>query len=136
MVYFSMSYILFLNAINSIPLFLMYMISKSLNYSLLISTFILSHSVDLYFQRFITKSIHLVVLLIILITMTSYMYEKYRYITFSEIVVIFTTMMIGLYFLLKIIKRGNNYVLNNGYIIFTGISFLYFSSLPGIVDSI
>ncbi len=136
MVNFSISRILLINTLYSIPLFLIYQLSKNIAYTLLITTFILTYSIELYFQKFITKLIHLIVLFLISIYMISFMYEKMKLIDYSEYIIISITMIIGLYYLASILKMDNNYTFNKGYLIFTGISFLYFSSLPGLSDII
>ena len=126
MVNFSISRILLINTLYSIPLFLIYQLSKNIAYTLLITTFILTYSIELYFQKFITKLIHLIVLFLISIYMISFMYEKMKLIDYSEYIIISITMIIGLYYLASILKMDNNYTFNKGYLIFTGISFLYF----------
>ena len=68
--------------------------------------------------------------------MISFIYEKRNVIEIYEYIVIFSTMMIGLYYMASILKMDNNYIFNRGYLIFTGVSFLYFSSLPGLSDII
>ncbi len=118
------------------PLFLIYQLSKNTAYTLLITTFLLTYSIELYLQKFITKFIHLIVLLLILIYMISFMYEKMKLIDYYEYIIITITMIIGLYYLISILNMDNNYTFNKGYLIFTGISFLYFSSLPGLSDII
>ena len=136
MVDFSLTRILFINGLYSLPLFLIYKLSKNISYTLLVLMFILTYSIELYFRRFITKLIHLIVLFLILLYMISFMYEKRNVIEIYEYIVIFSTMIIGLYYIASILKMDNNYIFNRGYLIFTGISFLYFSSLPGLSDII
>jgi hypothetical protein len=136
MVDFSLSHILFINGIYSLPLFLMYKLSKNISYTILVLIFILTYSIELYFRRFITKFVHLIVLFLILLYMISFMYEKRNVIEIYEYIIIFSTMMIGLYYMASILKMDNNYIFNRGYLIFTGVSFLYFSSLPGLSDII
>ena len=136
MVDFSLSRILFINGIYSLPLFLIYKLSKNISYTILVLIFILTYSIELYFRRFITKFVHLIVLFLILLYMISFMYEKRNVIEIYEYIIIFSTMMIGLYYMASILKMDNNYIFNRGYLIFTGISFLYFSSLPGLSDII
>lgn len=136
MVDFSLSRILFINGLYSLPLFLIYKLSKNISYTLLVLMFILTYSIELYFRRFVTKVFHLIVLFLILLYMISFMYEKRNVIEVYEYIVIFSTMMIGLYYMASILKMDNNYIFNRGYLIFTGVSFLYFSSLPGLSDII
>lgn len=136
MVDFSLSRILFINGIYSLPLFLMYKLSKNISYTILVLIFILTYSIELYFRRFITKFVHLIVLFLILLYMISFIYEKRNVIEIYEYIIIFSTMMIGLYYMASILKMDNNYIFNRGYLIFTGVSFLYFSSLPGLSDII
>ena len=64
----------------------------------------------------------------------SYMYKKSKVIDITEYIIIFITMSIGLYYLFSILRMDNNYTFNKGYLIFTGIGFLYFSSLPGLTN--
>ena len=64
------------------------------------------------------------------------MYEKRNVIELYEYIIISFMMMIGLYYMASILKMDINFVFNRGYLIFTGISFLYFSSLPGLSDII
>ena len=135
MVDFSLSRILFINGLYSLPLFLIYKLSKNISYTLLVLMFILTYSIELYFRRFVTKFLHLIVLFLILLYMISFIYEKRNVIEIYEYV-IFSTMMIGLYYMASILKMDNNYIFNRGYLIFTGVSFLYFSSLPGLSDII
>ena len=134
MVDFSITRILFINALYSLPIFLMYRLSNSISYILLMSMFLITYSLDLYFNKFITKFIHLIVLFLILIFMISFMYKKSKIIDITEYIIIFITMSIGLYYLVSILRMDNNYTFNKGYLIFTGISFLYFSSLPGLAN--
>lgn len=134
MVDFSITRILFINALYSLPIFLMYRLSNSISYILLMSMFLITYSLDLYFSKFITKFIHLIVLFLILIFMISFMYKKSKIIDITEYIIIFITMSIGLYYLVSILRMDNNYTFNKGYLIFTGISFLYFSSLPGLAN--
>lgn len=136
MVEFSISRIMFLNTLYSIALFLIYKLSKNISYTLLVLTFIITYSIELYFRKFITKLIHLIVLFLILIYMLSFMYEKSNVIEIYEYIIIFLTMIIGLYYIASILKMDNNLEFNRGYLIFTGVSFLYFSSLPGLSDII
>lgn len=136
MVDFSLSRILFINGVYSLPLFLIYKLSKNVSYTLLVLMFILTYSIELYFRRFVTKFLHLIVLFLILLYMISFMYEKRNVIEIYEYIVIFSTMMVGLYYMASILKMDNNYTFNKGYLIFTGVSFLYFSSLPGLSDII
>ena len=136
MVDFSISRIMFLNTLYSMALFLIYKLSKNISYTLLVLTFILTYSVELYFRRTVTKIIHLIVLLLILIYMLSFMYEKSNVIEIYEYIIIFLTMLIGIYYMASILKMDNNFEFNRGYLIFTGVSFLYFSSLPGLSDII
>jgi hypothetical protein len=136
MVDFSLSRILFINGLYSLPLFLIYKLSKNISYTILVLMFILTYSVELYFRRFVTKFLHLIVLFLILLYMISFMYEKRNVIEIYEYIVIFSTMIIGLYYMASILKMDNNYTFNRGYLIFTGVSFLYFSSLPGLSDII
>lgn len=136
MVDFSLSRILFINGLYSLPIFLIYKLSKNISYTLLVFMFILTYSIELYFRRFVTKFLHLIVLFLILLYMISFMYEKRNVIEIYEYIVIFSTMMIGLYYMASILKMDNNYTFNKGYLIFTGVSFLYFSSLPGLSDII
>lgn len=136
MVDFSISEILFINGLYSLPLFLIYKISQNIPYILLVISFILSYSFDLYFRKFITKLIHIIVLCLILIFMISYMYKNSNIIEIYEYLIISFFMLIGLYYFVSILKMDNNYTLNKGYLIFTGISFLYFSSLPGLSNII
>ena len=136
MVDFSLSRILFINGLYSLPLFLIYKLSKNISYTLLVLMFILTYSIELYFRRFVTKFLHLIVLFLILLYMISFIYEKRNVIEIYEYIVIFSTMMIGLYYMASILKMDNNYIFNRGYLIFTGVSFLYFSSLPGLSDII
>lgn len=136
MVDFSIARIMFINTLYSLPLFITYKLSKNISYTLLVMTFILTYSIELYYRKFITKLIHLIVLVLILIYMISFMYEKKNVIEIYEYIIIFLTMMIGLYYMASIYKMDNNYTYNKGYLIFTGISFLYFSSLPGLSDII
>lgn len=136
MVEFSLSRILFINGLYSLPLFLIYKLSKNISYTILVLMFILTYSVELYFRRFVTKFLHLIVLFLILLYMISFMYEKRNVIEIYEYIVIFSTMIIGLYYMASILKMDNNYTFNRGYLIFTGVSFLYFSSLPGLSDII
>ncbi len=136
MVDFSLSRILFINGLYSLPIFLIYKLSKNISYTLLVFMFILTYSIELYFRRFVTKFLHLIVLFLILLYMISFMYEKRNVIEIYEYIVIFSTMMIGLYYMASILKMDNNYTFNKGYLIFTGISFFYFSSLPGLSDII
>ena len=134
MVEFSITRILFINALYSLPIFLMYRLSNSISYILLLSMFLITYSLDLYFNKFITKFIHLIVLFLILIFIMSYMYKKSKVIDITEYIIIFITMSIGLYYLFSILRMDNNYTFNKGYLIFTGIGFLYFSSLPGLTN--
>lgn len=136
MIDFSISRILFINALYSLPLFLIYKLSKNINYTILVTTFIITYSIELYFQKFSTKIIHLIAYLCTLLFMLSYIYENYNIIEISNLFTIFVMMMLGIYYLLSILKFDNNYTLNKGYLIFTGVSFLYFSSLPGLSDTI
>jgi len=136
MVDFSITRILFINGIYSLPLFLIYKLSKNISYTLLILMFILTHSIELYFRKFITRLIHLIVLFLILVYMISFMYEKRNVIELYEYIIISFMMIIGLYYMASILKMDINFVFNRGYLIFTGISFLYFSSLPGLSDII
>lgn len=136
MVDFYLSRILFINGVYSLPLFLIYKLSKNVSYTLLVLMFILTYSIELYFRRFVTKFLHLIVLFLILLYMISFMYEKRNVIEIYEYIVIFSTMMVGLYYMASILKMDNNYTFNKGYLIFTGVSFLYFSSLPGLSDII
>jgi len=136
MVDFSISEILFINGLYSLPLFLIYKLSQNIPYILLVISFILSYSFDLYFRKFITKLIHIIVLCLILIFMVSYMYKNSNVIEIYEYLVISFFMLIGLYYFVSILKMDNNYTFNKGYLIFTGISFLYFSSLPGLSNII
>jgi len=136
MVEFSITRILFINGIYSLPLFLIYKLSKNISYTLLILMFILTYSIELYFRKFITRLIHLIVLFLILVYMISFMYEKRNVIELYEYIIISFMMMIGLYYMASILKMDINFVFNRGYLIFTGISFLYFSSLPGLSDII
>lgn len=136
MVDFSITRILFINGIYSLPLFLIYKLSKNISYTLLILMFILTYSIELYFRKFITRLIHLIVLFLILVYMISFMYEKRNVIELYEYIIISFMMMIGLYYMASILKMDINFVFNRGYLIFTGISFLYFSSLPGLSDII
>jgi len=136
MVDFSLSRILFINGLYSLPIFLIYKLSKNISYTLLVLMFILTYSIELYFRRFVTKFLHLIVLFLILLYMISFIYEKRNVIEIYEYIVIFSTMMIGLYYMASILKMDNNYTFNKGYLIFTGVSFLYFSSLPGLSDII
>jgi hypothetical protein len=136
MVDFSITRILFINGIYSLPLFLIYKLSKNISYTLLILMFILTYSIELYFRKFITRLIHLILLFLILVYMISFMYEKRNVIELYEYIIISFMMMIGLYYMASILKMDINFVFNRGYLIFTGISFLYFSSLPGLSDII
>jgi len=136
MVDFSVSRIMLINALYSLPIFLMFKLSGSIYFSILITTFIITHSLDLYFNTFFTKTIHLIVFMCTIIFMITFLYEKSKVIEYIEYFVILTTLSIALYYLASIIKIDNNYILNKGYLIFTGISFLYFSSLPGLSDTI
>ncbi len=136
MVEFSISRIMFLNTLYSLALFLIYKLSKNISYTLLVLTFIITYSVELYFRKMVTKIIHLIVLLLILIYMLSFMYEKSNIIEIYEYIIVFSTMIIGLYYMASILKMDNNFEFNRGYLIFTGVSFLYFSSLPGLSDII
>lgn len=136
MVNFSISRILLINTIYSLPLFLIYKLSNNIAYTLLVTTFLLTYSFELYFQKFITKLIHLIVVFLIFIYMISFIYEKMKLIDYYEYIIIIVTTFIGLYYLASILSMDNNYTFNKGYLIFTGISFLYFSSLPGLSDTI
>jgi len=136
MVEFSISRILFINGVYSVPLFLMYQLSQSTYFTFLITSFIITYSIELYFQRFGTKLLHLIVFLLVFLFMMSYLYEKMKVIEYSEYFIILTTLAIGIYYLVSILKLDNNYTFNKGYLLFTGVSFLYFSSIPGLSDTI
>lgn len=135
MIDFSISRIMFINSLFSIPLFLIYKLSKNINYTILVLTFIITYSIELYFQKFLTKTIHLIAYFCILLFMLSYIYQKYNIIEISNIFLIAIMILLSLYYLLSILRFDNNYTLSNGYLIFTSISFLYFSSLPGLLDT-
>lgn len=135
MIDFSISRIMFINSLFSIPLFLIYKLSKNINYTILVLTFIITYSIELYFQKFLTKTIHLITYFCILLFMLSYIYQKYNIIEISNIFLIAIMILLSLYYLLSILRFNNNYTLSNGYLIFTSISFLYFSSLPGLLDT-
>lgn len=136
MVDFSISRIMLINALYSLPIFLMYKLSSNIYYAILITLFMITHSFDMYFQTFFTKSIHLIVFLCTLFFMIIYLYEKSNIIEYVEYFIISITLAISIYFLISILKKDNNYTLNRGYLIFSGVSFLYFSSLPGLSDTI
>lgn len=136
MVEFSISRIMLINALYSLPIFLMYKLSSNIYYAILITLFMISHSFDMYFQTFFTKSIHLIIFLCTLLFMIIYLYEKSNIIEYVEYFIISITLAISIYFLISILKKDNNYTLNRGYLIFSGVSFLYFSSLPGLSDTI
>lgn len=136
MVDFSISRIMLINALYSLPIFLMYKLSSNIYYAILITLFMITHSFDMYFQTFFTKSIHLIVFLCTLLFMIIYLYEKSNVIDYIEYFIISITLTISIYFLISILKKDNNYTLNRGYLIFSGVSFLYFSSLPGLSDTI
>lgn len=136
MVDFSISRIMLINALYSLPIFLMYKLSSNIYYAILITLFMITHSFDMYFQTFFTKSIHLIVFLCTLLFMIIYLYEKSNIIEYVEYFIISITLAISIYFLISILKKDNNYTLNRGYLIFSGVSFLYFSSLPGLSDTI
>ena len=136
MVDFSISRIMLINALYSLPIFLMYKLSSNIYYVILITLFMITHSFDMYFQTFFTKSIHLIVFLCTLLFMIIYLYEKSNVIDYIEYFIISITLAISIYFLISILKKDNNYTLNRGYLIFSGVSFLYFSSLPGLSDTI
>lgn len=136
MVDFSISRIMLINALYSLPIFLMYKLSSNIYYAILITLFMITHSFDMYFQTFFTKSIHLIVFLCTLLFMIIYLYEKSNVIDYIEYFIISITLAISIYFLISILKKDNNYTLNRGYLIFSGVSFLYFSSLPGLSDTI
>ena len=133
MVDFSITRILFINGIYSLPLFLIYKLSKNISYTLLILMFILTYSIELYFRKFITRLIHLILLFLILVYMISFMYEKRNVIELYEYIIISFMMMIGLYYMASILKMDINFVFNRGYLIFTGISFLYFSNTSNVI---
>ena len=114
MVDFSLSRILFINGLYSLPIFLIYKLSKNISYTLLVFMFILTYSIELYFRRSVTKFLHLIVLFLILLYMISFMYEKKNVIEIYEYIVIFSTMMIGLYYMAHILKMDNNYTFNKG----------------------
>ena len=98
MVEFSITRILFINGIYSLPLFLIYKLSKNISYTLLILMFILTYSIELYFRKFITRLIHLIVLFLILVYMISFMYEKRNVIELYEYIIIsFISLVIKLY---------------------------------------
>ena len=131
-----MGEILMYNGAFSIPLFLTYFLSKSAKYSILLVLFMISYSVELYFQKFSTKLFHLLVLCVLLFIMLTFIYERYNETVLNELIIIFISLFIGLYYLISILKMDNNYTFNRGYLIFMTISFLYFSSLPGISNNI
>ena len=136
MVQFSMSDILLYNGVFSFPIFLAYFISKSVKFTIMLLLFIISYSIELYYQNFYTQIFHLIIVCILLFIMLTYIYERYNNSIINEMLIIFASLFIGMYYLISILKMDNNYRFNRGYLAFMTVSFLYFSSLPGVSDNI
>lgn len=136
MVQFSMNEILMYSGFFSFPIFLSYFISKSMKFTILLCLFIISYSVELYYQKFSTKIFHLIIVCVLLFIMLTYIYERYNASILNELIIIFSSLFIAIYYLISILKMDNNYTFNRGYLAFMTVSFLYFSSLPGVSDNI
>ncbi len=131
-----MSDILLYNGVFSFPIFLAYFISKSVKFTIMLLLFIISYSIELYYQNFYTQIFHLIIVCILLFIMLTYIYERYNNSIINEMLIIFASLFIGMYYLISILKMDNNYRFNRGYLAFMTVSFLYFSSLPGVSDNI